>query len=354
MGTKQIAQAIAATLIALTSPFPACADRQARPQRATIFALLADNRLLAVRLSTGRVLAIHRFGPGPVLPVEAQYLALSQDRRLLYALVPGRADAATRLIVVDTQSAHVRASYLRSLGPPYPKGSATLTVGPQTGNLYLISDDAQSTAVHILDPNTGAVLRQWAVSGISGQILNAVISPDERTLFVSYHGPGTAVLALPGGSPHSCCWQTHGFVAMYGDTLIAATGNEPVLQLDMSGKTVRTFSSRLPGNHLMDFAPDMAHHALYIVGPCGYTGGFSRVDLQTGATRVLVRSGPYNLICGEPQAAGPGPTVVVGFTGGVTIVQRLPGVLLVLSGRTGKVLRRIQTSADPVSVAIAG
>jgi hypothetical protein len=26
----------------------------------------------------------------------------------------------------------------------------------------------------------------------------------------------------------------------------------------------------------------------------------------------------------------------------------------VLSGRTGKVLRRIQTSADPVSVAIAG
>jgi len=144
-------------------------------------------------------------------------------------------------------------------------------------------------------------------------------------------------------------------VATYGNSLIAATGNEPLLQPDTSsGRTVRTFSSRLPGNHLMDFAPDMAHHVLYIVGPGGYTGGFSRVDLQTGATRVLVPPGPYNPICGEAQAAGPGPTVVAGFTGRVTIVQRLPGVLLVLSGSTGKVLRRIQTSADPVSVAILG
>jgi hypothetical protein len=104
----------------------------------------------------------------------------------------------------------------------------------------------------------------------------------------------------------------------------------------------------------MDFAPDIAHHALFIVGPCGYTGGFSRVDLQTGATWVLVRSGAYNPICGEAQATGPGPTVVAGFTGRVTIVQRLPGVLLVLSGRTGTVLRRIPTPADPFSVLIAG
>jgi hypothetical protein len=51
--TKRGARAVAAALLGLTVALPARAERRPVPPGPTIFALLADSRLLAARLSTG-------------------------------------------------------------------------------------------------------------------------------------------------------------------------------------------------------------------------------------------------------------------------------------------------------------
>src|SRR5690348_1750288 len=78
------------------------------------FALLADNRLLAVRAEDGTVVTDTRLGAAPApaanrLP--GHYMAPSRDGKTLYVLLPGAFDQADRLAKVDTTGGQILATY---------------------------------------------------------------------------------------------------------------------------------------------------------------------------------------------------------------------------------------------------
>ncbi|MGI8825641.1 MAG: hypothetical protein ACR2JC_08345 [Chloroflexota bacterium] len=79
----------------------------------------------------------------------------------------------------------------------------------------------------------------------------AAVSPDERELFVSYHGPNTTGLdwfTVAGGRlrrctrspavarrPDSGCLLIHGRFMQSGRGFIATTGDGPIIDIDRNG-----------------------------------------------------------------------------------------------------------------------
>jgi len=131
-----VALALCCTLGVGASTGRANQPRAASPTP-TVFALLADNRLLMVRLATGAVMARLRLGPPPVAAALAgYYLALSNDGRTVFALVP---DAQRdRLCVIDPALVRVEVCHRLPAGLLFH----SLAVGPKTGRLYLFGDRA--------------------------------------------------------------------------------------------------------------------------------------------------------------------------------------------------------------------
>lgn len=346
-----------------------------------VFALLADNRLLAVRPSTGAVVASAHLGPAPSRPETGYYLALSNDGRTVFALVPGaRPD---RLCKINAATVRVQSCYRL----PADLAFYSLAVGPRTGRIYLFGDRAAGpkrrgpdgvvqptdAVVAIVNPHTGALLHTWrarAANGYDWYTYRRPVSPDERALFISYHGAYTTGVdsftvtqaglqrCAPALGPRQGCIPGHGDIALHGDGLLVTTGSERIEAVDRSGKVRRMLNTRLAGNHLIDFTLDRRTDELYAVGPCGYTGGFSVVDIRTGRTRVLVPTGSIvppgdggGLLCGERAALDMRSSLlVVGNTADMVPQLGLHGHLLFLDTRTGQVRRTFTTPSEPVDV----
>jgi hypothetical protein len=279
--------------------------------------------------------------------------------------------------VIDAATGRVRVRYRLAAGVSFH----ALAVGPKTGWLYLFGDRAagpkrvlpggtvqpSDPVVAVVDPHNGTVLRGWtarAAADYDWYTYRGLVSGDEGTVFVSYHGTYTTGIdsfAITGAVAHRCepslgpgrgCIQGHGDVELYAGGLLAATGGEYIEELDQTGTVRRMLSTRLAGNHLMEFVVDGPTQRLYAVGPCGYTGGVSVVDIRTGRTRVLARPGD-TAVCGERSALGPRSLLVVGNTA-VTVPQAgIPGFLLFLDARSGKVRRTVATPSEPVDVLVA-
>jgi len=341
---------------------------------AVVFALLADNSLLAVRADTGALVASHALTPFPASTtlqlrfVGNHLLAPSRDGRTLYALAPSDPRGADHLAVVDTASAGVRARYALPPGVAF----SALAVGPVSGRLYLFGapTHARGAFVAVVDPRTGRVLARWAVHrGDSGDwfVYQGTVAPDERALYLSYHGSDTTGidrLVLTAGGlrpcssanpPHVGCIWTHGGFALSGLGLLATTGEGPIEEIDGAGRVARRFDPRLPGNHLMGLALDARAGRLYVVGPCGYSGGMSVITMATARTRVLVPPplpGQAPAFCGERFALGPRDLLVVGKTEATLPQLGIPGALLLVDARTGAVRRTVTTPAEPVDICV--
>src|SRR5207249_3396119 len=77
--------------------------------RGTVFALLTNNHLVAIRARDGAVLADRPLAPAPAATRGAgQFLALSADGGRLFALGPGAPD---QVVAVDVATIAVRATY---------------------------------------------------------------------------------------------------------------------------------------------------------------------------------------------------------------------------------------------------
>jgi hypothetical protein len=196
-----------------------------------------------------------------------------------------------------------------------------------------------------------------------------MVSADEHRLFISYHGSDTSGidwfthvggllercrLAVPDGSG---CLRTHGGFALYGNEVLATTGFWLLLEVDISGTVRRRFDVRLPGNHVMEFALDSQAQRLYVVGPCGYAGGFSVIDLRTGSTRVLVPA-PLtytpSVLCGERLSLDSPGLLVVGQTARPVPTLGLPGRIVLVDIRTGQVVHAVKVPAEPIDVLSLG
>lgn len=382
-----------ASCVEKTNPQPRIAPANdaepAMPQAVggdVIFALLADNSLIEVSPETGRVERELSPGHPSARMAVGRYLALSRDGKSLFALGPGRRKEASLLTVIDVSTARVQNRY------PLPERVSfrSLAVGPKTGRLYLFGnrpaeaaqgtrDDqgGQDTIVAVLDAGVGKVRRIETIRKAGGRswiMPWTDVSLDEEYLFVSYHGADTTGadwIEVTSRGLERCrrkapagqgCIAGHGNVEAYGDHLLIATGTPQINETTRAGKVVRELDTKLEGNHLMEFAVDTATDRLYAVGSCGYTGGLSRVDLDTGQAKLLAptRSGlgtpsvRERAVCGESVAAGPESLLVVGKTLMPVPQPDARGSLLLIDGDTGEKIRTVRTPSEPVDVVATG
>jgi hypothetical protein len=364
-----------------------------------VFALLADNRLLAVRARDGAVVAEHQLAPTPLpLMGTGHYLALSNDGRLLFVLTPGALDTAPRVAVIEVATATVRATYSLS---PEDGDYHNLAVGPRTGRLYLFGNrDEQSPSppgrprpgrarlqvvVTVLDPQSGAVQPFWTArvaDGYEWLVYQGAVSDDERELFISYHGADASGIdwftvaddglrRCPAPARHGAgCIMAHGAFRLYGDGLLVSGGDtKTILEVDRTGTVRRGFDIGLPHSHLMEFVLDAGARRLYTVGYCGYLGGFSALDLDgggwptpsatPGTWRWLATPAPPRVLqsdqalCGSRLALGPVPLLVVATNILAAPNAQHPGALLFVDTRSGTIIRKVETPSEPADVLVA-
>lgn len=386
--TPPRSSASATATVATTAPIPQYGGPP-ESAKGTVFTLLADNRLMAVHAQDGMVIAERVLAPRPVRSPgrsTGHFLARSKDGARLFVLLTDDLSALNQLAVVDIATVEVRATYpLTVSGDSY----RSIAVGPGTGRLYLFGNRGGDAIVTILDPASGAALAIWSAKagGHSWIVYQGAVSDDERQLFISYHGPDTTGIdwfAVTDGGLQRCqvavrpnfgCLPTHGGFAVAGDGLFAATGTNIILNVDENGTIRYGLDTFLTGNHLMEFAVDGQTGQLYAVGSCGYTGGFSAIDLRSGGSpaemtkdgvrlrstpvppQVLVRGGesarPGTLVpCGERLALGANALVVVGKTEKPVAAPDVPGSLLFLNGRTGQTIETVATPSEPIDVLV--
>jgi hypothetical protein len=350
---------------------------QAKPSSGPIvFALLVSNHLVAVRGATGAAISDEALAPAPVPRWRAfrgYYLALSKDQESLYALVLTQPPERDYLAVVDAATTHVERRYALAKGIVF----RSLAIGPVSGRIYLFGNRRGDVVVTVLDPRTGATLATWTARrghGVQWVIYRGMVWSNERELLINYwrgQGFGIDAVSLPSGQLHGCrtvqigCFASGGLnIEQYGDRLVAGSQTVPhaFVELNANGGLLKTVRIRMKGSpHTGDWDIDRATGRLYQVGSCGYTGGLAVLDLNSGRSRMLAPPGTPgagvpvtgsidHTVCGERISAGSQSLVVIGKTAFVWPALQNRAVLLIMNGRTGKVLHRVRTSTDPMDL----
>jgi len=188
---------------------PASAPQPHPTSGPTVFALLVNNHLLAVRATTGAVISDRVLAPAPVprpLAFRGYYLALSKDRESLYILVLGKPQARDYLVVVDVATTRVQKWYALARGIIF----LSVAVGPVSGRIYLFGNRAGDAIVTVLDPRTGSALSTRVVRrghGVNWRIYRGLVWSNERELFINYWrggGRGIDAVSLPGARLQGC------------------------------------------------------------------------------------------------------------------------------------------------------
>lgn len=362
--------------------------------RGTIYALLADGRLVAVRIEDGvllaeRTLSATRGADRSRYP--GHLLARSKDQKWLYALVPGEPGQTNVLAVLDRSTNTVRTTI--NLGQ-YDAIFKSLAVGPQSGMLYLFGRQRDGRlfgdlVIVKIDPFERAELNVWMQPELprdaDTRIYQAAIADDEHRLYVSFIGGRNGVdwfdIDNLGGIKPCLPWQQRQFrrcveaeggFALYGDGLLAATGGSGITAWGPGDELRSGLDTQLYDNPLNDFALDSAANRLYVVGSCEFFGGYSAIDVRAEAmlpptedkaeptampARALLPAHPANandpsVPCGQRLTLGPGSLLVVGKTAKFQPEARRQGALLLMDRDTGLVLRTIPTPSEPVDVIV--
>jgi hypothetical protein len=363
-----------------TGPRATTASAPRGAESGSVFALLADNTLVRISLATGRVQDALSLGAPPDRLATGRYLALGEGGKTLFVLVSSGRDGPSELAEVDPATARASDRYALPEGIRF----RAVVVGPKSGRLYLLGyrtteagrGDAEvapgqgDAVVAFFDPGRGtpefhtvreANGRDWSVFG-------GTVAPDERFLFVSYHGDDTTGvdrLSLTENGVERCrsgnqagrgCIPGHGDVETYGESILVATGTPRITEIDRGGEVLRSLQTGLEGNHLMRFAVDADGGYLYAVGSCGYSGGLSRLDLETGRANELAPEGfaptVNNLLCGEGVDIGPDSLVVVAKTERPVPSAEIPGYLLLVNGETGRIIRSVEVPTEPIDTLV--
>lgn len=328
------------------------------------YALLSNGHLVIASIDDGTVvreLALAASSPQILTQVHA--MALSPDGATLYVLVQD-ASGTGRVTAVDTVTQRV----LRTLEVGSGADYRSLGIGRRTGFLYVFGNEGGAAVVWMVDPSgrvPASRLLGRPADGRNWVVYQGVVSLDETALFISYHGAdttgvdrfelndGTLRRCPPSPRPDQGCFRTHGGISLYRDQLLATTGESGLLALDpRTGAVAERYDTGLDGNHLMEIAVNEGAKRAFVIGSCGYSRGFSTIDLERGTTQVVAPSRVADSPCGERIAVTPdGRRIVVVRTALPVPSSAGAGALMILS-ETGAELRRISTSAEPIDLLV--
>jgi DNA-binding beta-propeller fold protein YncE len=344
----------------------------------TVFALLADNRLIAVRTHDGTIVQDHRLAPPPSSSdrLLGHYMARSKDGSYLFVLIASEDTKANLVAVVTLATNTVEATYTL---PDDGLIFRSLAVGPVTGQVYLFGNRGKDAVVSTLDPHTGTTVATWTArtsDGYDWLVYQGAISQDERHVFLSYHGEDTSGVdqfeivdndlrrCEAPVEPMDSCFGGHGSFILLEDTVVVATGRSVILEKTSTGTIRQAWDTQLVNNHLMEFVVDVNRRRLYAVGSCSYTGGLSSVDLDAGGIPTtsttpgewwwstppkppLVRT--HKSPCGERLALTPDEVVVAATTSTYAQANR-SGKLYLVDAATGNILHTVKTPSEPIDV----
>lgn len=350
-----------------------------------VFALLANNSLIKVAPGSDRTESQVSLGPPFEYASAGHYLTQSKDGSTLFALTPRGSNGMSEIAVIDVVTSRVEDRYPLEAGIAF----RSLVVGPESGRLYLFGNrpgkeiacpdletcSEQDVVVVVLDANGGRVIENQTVREADGKawtVYQSAVSSDERRLFVSYHGntQGVDWLTITPDGLDRCkkraptwqgCIPAHSGVEAYEDLALVSPGDTPWLEgRGQDIKKVKKWDTKLEGNHMLDFKVDARTNRLYVLGSCGYTGGLSRVDLETDRVKVLApaRSDLHldpaweRTVCGERIAHGPGSLLVVGKTRRSVPEAESSGSLLMLDGSSGRKIHTVAIPAEPLDVLV--
>ena len=327
------------------------------------YALLGNGHLLVANIEDGTVLReLVLAASSPQILTQVHAMALSADKTMLYVLVQD-ASRTGRIAVVDTATQQVFRTLEVGSGADY----RSLGLGRRTGSLYVFGNEGAAAAVWVVDPTGRASPRRHLArpaSGGSWFVYQGLVAADETALFLSYHGDttgvdrfelkdGTLMRCPQGPQPDQGCFRIHGGIGLFGDRLLATTGESGLLVLDQAtGATVGRYDTALEGNHVMEFVLDEVSKRAYVIGSCGYSRGLATIDLEHGTTQVLAPARVASSPCGERLAVAPdGDRLVVARTALPVPSVAGPGALVILS-TAGAPLREIATSAEPIDLLV--
>ncbi len=384
-------------LVALLSIAAARAQISSTPHDRLVYALLADNRLMAVKLNSGEIAAEQTLGPAAPAPGAGELMGLSADHTSLLVLVKGSPD---QVVVVNAATAHVHSSYLAGEDDV---SFSSLAVGPHSGRIFLFGNRRSSSGaigdvvVVVLDPRTGQQLahlpailpkgtgRQLGHSSAAfpkdydWRVYQGAVAPDEKRIFVSYHGVWTTgvdwfdirgrdLVRCPNHwRPDDGCIVGHGAFVLYKNKVLTATGSRLLLLSDQDGTLREGFDTDLQQTHLMEFALDERAGMVYAISPCGYPPGLSAVDVRRAGvplTTTDYETGKLSLgsfpkplmrtesVCGARIAIADG-IAVIGKTAIPVPSADKPGSLVFVNAKDGRVLRQIVTPSEPADLLVA-
>jgi hypothetical protein len=340
-----------------------------------VVALLASNKLIAFS-PKGKVLARLSLGRAPrrgLMIGVGNYLGLSNSRRLLFALEPRPASSPPTtpqaVTVVSLARLRVVARYTLPQGILF----RSLTVGPRTGRLYLAGNrfadgttqlgaQQEKVVAEVVDPKTGGLIFANTIREAerhNWMVLASAISPDERYLFVTYHGDDTTGgdwLSISDDSldrcsiqvrPNTGCLDFHGSIAPYRGSVLAATGENKLPDLALDGRVLREWSIGLPRNHLMWITLDSGRGLVAVAGSCGYSGGLSVINLARA--RRTVFSHPSRRLCGERVAWSESSIIAIAHNP-VPVASGSPSDLLFFDTRRHRITHLVATPTEVLDV----
>jgi hypothetical protein len=376
-------------LLACSSPVDWVGRRPTSPRPAPsmsslqAYVLLADNRLLLVAAdgTIRQVADLMHYSASDSFRSTGRFLVRSGTT--LYALSASPAGSGA-VAVVDVPSAHL--VRLLTFGQPgiFYRGLAAAAGGTR---LYLFGNRVRGpdrgpgphggfpldAVVTVFDLSVGKPVVTYDArlyDGNSWYVWQGASSPDGQLLLLSYHGPDTTGIdsfriqagelercATAGRANVGCIGSHGGFGVQADDVLALGAADADLAEFDFAGHELRRFNVDLPGNHLMDLTLDRSGHA-FIEGSCGYAGGLSRIDIETGSVHVLrpAHSGssgqPWandDSICGERVAIISSSALAL-VHNAVPVPALIPGWLQFVSVNDGHQLAKVRLPLEALDV----
>lgn len=310
-------------------------------------------------------------------------IAISPDRRLIYAIPAKDFVGGDHVVVLDTVSGRI----VRDVQLPSPGGNGrygALAIGP-SGDVWVVGAIGKRIEVVSVNHQTGNItswsgrdMSHWTGQGpVSGDfyVYEVQVSADERRIYYSYTGgllpnagldwmdiSGTAATSCkPAAADKACIPGLAGFVVTGSGVFITSAFDQPSGAIDeygLDGRQIRHIELGLQPGFMDDLsvAPDGRH--LVYFGSCGYSGGMGQLDLATASPSVIVsaksnHTRPADEPCGQSWEFVSGNLVALGRVGALLPSATSNGQVDYVDATSGRVTRSVTLSAEPIALAAA-